>query len=126
MAPTTEHAWVLPREKHAPTVARRRLEESCSGDHLDHLDDARLLVTELVSNAVLHGTGPVGLVLSRASKRLRVSVEDESPSLPVVGRLPTNGVSGRGMHLVARLATGWGVSPRADGRPGKRVWFEVT
>lgn len=117
---------MLPREKHSPKHARKRLEETCAERPPERLDDARLLVTELVSNAVLHGSGPVGLVLTRAGQRLRVAVEDESPALPVVVRpTPPPTDNGRGMLMVASLATRWGVDPRADGRPGKRVWFEI-
>lgn len=116
---------MLPREKHTPRRARRQLEETCADRPPERLDDARLLVTELVSNAVLHGTGPVGLVLSRGGGSLRVAVEDESPLMPVLRQTPEPDASGRGMHLVAQLANNWGVAPRPDGRPGKRVWFEI-
>lgn len=126
MESTTEQVWVLPRATTSPREARRRLEESCSEGAPERLEDARLLVTELVSNALLHGAGPVGLSLTRAAQRWRVGVEDESPAEPVVRQVSDDDESGRGMHLVARLATGWGVDSRADGLPGKRVWFEIT
>lgn len=126
MASLTEQAWVLPREKHAPRHARRQIVESCADAPPERLDDAGLLVSELVANAVLHGDGPVGLVVSRAGTKLRVAVEDESPELPVLRQSPGPEAHGRGMHLVANLANRWGVAPRADGKPGKSVWFEIT
>lgn len=67
MLTRTERAWVLPREKRSARDARRRLEATCADAPPERLDDARLLVTELVSNALLHSAGPVRLVLSRAT-----------------------------------------------------------
>lgn len=125
VGPTTEQRWILPRDTASAGEARRRVEESCAPAPRECLDDARLLVTELVSNALLHGAGPVGLVLERAQQRLRIGVEDESPDPPVLRHASPYAVSGRGIRLLASLAAGWGVEPRADGRPGKRVWFEL-
>lgn len=125
MGPTTERRWVLPRDTASAGEARRRVEESCDQTEHERLDDARLLVTELVSNALLHGAGQVELVLQRAQQGLRVGVEDEGPELPVLRHASPYAASGRGMRLLASLATGWGVEPRSDGRPGKRVWFEL-
>lgn len=122
---TTESEWVLPRDKTSPRTARRRLEESCANASLQHLDDASLLVSELVSNALMHGAGPVRLVLSRSDAGVRVGVEDESPELPVLRRTPDLEGRGRGMQLVAALADQWGVTDCPYGRPGKRVWFEI-
>jgi anti-sigma regulatory factor (Ser/Thr protein kinase) len=125
MGAMTERRWQLPRDTTSAREARRRIAEAWTHTPPDRLDDARLLVTELVSNALLHGAGPVGLVLSRARQRVRICVEDESPDLPVVRRASPEGANGRGMRLLASLAVGWGVEPRPDGRPGKRVWFEL-
>ena len=91
----------------------------------EKLDVARLLVTELVVNAVLHGSGPVVLVLARHGEGMRVDVYDENPDPPVVVEARSLMEHGAGMRLVVALSDNWGVAPRGDGRPGKRVWFAL-
>ena len=91
----------------------------------DAVDIARLLVTELVSNAVLHAGGTVLLAVARDRDGLRVEVIDESPYLPVLLQSRSLSEHGNGLRLVAALATSWGTGPRNDSRPGKRVWFAL-
>jgi anti-sigma regulatory factor (Ser/Thr protein kinase) len=87
----------------------------------------RLLVSEVVTNAVRHTATPfIGLRLSVAGARLLVSVQDDSPVLPVVsepGLDAWESENGRGLVLVAALAEqhGW----RRTGC-GKSVWFQLT
>jgi anti-sigma regulatory factor (Ser/Thr protein kinase) len=117
--------WMLPSDLTAAGLARRHVTAACDDLPSDTLDIARLLVTELVANALTHGTGSVVLQVDRGTARVEVSVDDEGPDLPVVldpGPLPE---SGAGLRLVAALAESWGVGPRPDHRPGKRVWFAV-
>jgi two-component sensor histidine kinase len=120
-----EHAWVLPREATSAGLARRHIETTCPDLSPEQLDTARLLVTELVSNALRHGDGPVVLVLSRTGEGLRVGVEDDGPSMPAVTHHHVLAQEGRGLQLVAGLAHTWGVARRGDGQPGKQVWFDV-
>ena len=90
----------------------------------DTLDTALLLVSELVTNAVLHGRGEAVLDVDLGADRLRVAVTDDSPSEPMVRHtegLLTDG--GRGMLLVEHMASRWGVEPTPAG--GKSVWFEL-
>ena len=88
-------------------------------------DDAELLVTELVTNAVVHARSD-SIQLSISEPRpdvLRVDVEDGSPEPPVQSPPSTlDADRGRGMWLVERLAERWGWDPL---RTGKRVWFEM-
>lgn len=91
----------------------------------DKVDVARLLVTELVSNAVRHGSGSVVLVVARNSEGVRIEVHDESPDMPAIVELQPLMEGGAGMRLVATLSSSWGVDPRSDGQPGKRVWFAL-
>jgi anti-sigma regulatory factor (Ser/Thr protein kinase) len=86
---------------------------------------ARLLVSELVSNAVRHGSGSVVLVVTCDSGGVRVEVHDESPDLPFVVESGPLMEGGAGLRIVATLASSWGVDPRRDGQPGKRVWFAL-
>jgi anti-sigma regulatory factor (Ser/Thr protein kinase) len=84
------------------------------------IPDAVLLVSELVTNAVVHAPGPIELCASEVDDTLRVEVHDSSPVLPCL-RTPNGG--GWGLQLVAAMATGWG-SSCTDG-DGKVTWFEL-
>jgi anti-sigma regulatory factor (Ser/Thr protein kinase) len=86
-------------------------------------EDARLVVSELLSNACRHAGGPAELVLSLTGGTLRIEVLDGSPALPSP-RMPHDASrpSGHGLHLVQRLSSAWGVTGRAD---GKSVWAEL-
>jgi two-component sensor histidine kinase len=89
------------------------------------LDDVLLCVSELATNALLHGVPPgrgyrLRLRLRQSGDgRLRVEVHDSGDGQPCL-REPS-GESGRGLLLVAALADGWGVGERS---PGKIVWCE--
>jgi anti-sigma regulatory factor (Ser/Thr protein kinase) len=76
-----------------------------------------LLTTELVTNAVRHATGPLGLRLARSDEGLLVEVDDRASRLPVVQDLDLDAVSGRGLLLVDKLSDGWGYSPARRVRP---------
>ena len=91
-------------------------------------ETALLLVSELATNAIRHGTPPIRLSLrldrDRHRDRLRVEVTDCSPSLPELGHPEPDQTNGRGLQIVQLLAARWGAnsSPR---RLGKTVWFEL-
>ncbi len=82
------------------------------------------LLTEVVTNAVLHAGTPVRIVLEQdvPSGRLRCEVSDDSPVLPRMRRHSTEATTGRGLQLLDSVAAAWGVEPLAT---GKTVWFEV-
>ena len=82
-----------------------------------------LLTTELVSNAVRHAVGSVGLELALLRDGvLRVEVRDGCPDAPVVRRSNPGGVGGHGLTIVDTLARRWGVERYED---SKVVWFEA-
>ncbi|MFC9927118.1 ATP-binding protein [Streptomyces sp. NPDC127190] len=84
--------------------------------------DVSLCVSELATNAVLHGVPPGRGFLLRLGYDgtvVRVEVHDSGPGTPVVAEEQDEG--GRGLLLVAALADKWGVGER---RPGKAVWCE--
>ena len=90
-----------------------------------------LLTTEVVANAVLHGTGEVVVDLTCTEQLVRVAVSDASPLLPRLRRDGPEVVGGHGVALVDTLASRWGVQ-EAAGTPagtgagtGKTVWFEL-
>nr|WP_233359781.1 ATP-binding protein [Streptomyces sp. GMY02] len=86
-------------------------------------EDAVLLVSELVGNAVRHtGARVFGLRLRRRRGWIRVEVRDPSRGLPCLMPVQELDISGRGLFLVDKLADRWGVDllPR-----GKTTWFEM-
>ncbi len=98
---------------------------ACEGMSAETVDIARLLVTELVSNAVLHGSGTVLLAVVRDGSGVRVEVFDESPTPPAVVNADLLLEHGAGLRLVDALASSWGTSARGDAQPGKMVWFAL-
>ncbi|MER6749142.1 ATP-binding protein [Streptomyces fungicidicus] len=94
--------------------------------HMDPLiDRASLGVTELLSNVHRHAqpdktcTVEIELVLDR----LKVSVHDHDPRLPVVADAGPLATCGRGLAMVAAMSESWGALP--DGQSGKVVWFTL-
>jgi anti-sigma regulatory factor (Ser/Thr protein kinase) len=88
------------------------------------VDTISLLVSELVSNVVLHARTPCRLTMEDSAGRLRVEVCDGSDSLPG-DPAPSDpmALSGRGILLVSALSTAHGAAPLPGG--GKVVWFEL-
>ena len=113
----------------APRAARDLLRGMAvqAGCDEARVEQAALLVSELVTNAVLHGrTDVVRVALEVGDRTVEVAVDDGSPDLPVVvGDVEPSALHGRGMLLVERLAEAWGVSPRPGGGGGKSVWFRL-
>ncbi|MGW1495311.1 ATP-binding protein [Streptomyces sp. NPDC002402] len=90
----------------------------------DRCDDVRLCVSELATNAVVHGDGREGgflLGISIADHLLRVEVHDTGPGLPQRREPDNDSDSGRGLLLVSKYADGWG-SERTGQH--KVVWAE--
>ncbi|GKQ33866.1 PAS domain S-box protein [Streptomyces sp. A012304] len=85
-------------------------------------DDALLLLSETLTNAVQHGEGPIALHLHRTATGLTVEVGDRSPQLPQPRPAERDEESGRGLLLVRTLADGWGVRPTDE---GKTTWFTL-
>ncbi|MPY61738.1 PAS domain S-box protein [Streptomyces spongiae] len=85
-------------------------------------DDALLLLSETLTNAVQHGEGPIGLRLCRTATDLTVAVSDRSSHLPQPGFASEDAESGRGLLLVRGLADSWGVRPTDE---GKTTWFTL-
>lgn len=126
MGSDRSRAWVLPPDLVVVGEARRLVADACGDLPLAKVDDARLLVTELVANAVQHGSGDVLLIVARAGAGVRVEVVDEGLELPVITESRPLMERGAGLRLVEALASSWGVAERVDGEPGKRVWFALT
>ncbi|MFD9047935.1 ATP-binding protein [Streptomyces zaomyceticus] len=111
----------------APAYARRDVTLCLRTWGLDALvDDARLIVSELVANAVQHtASRRIGVSVTRHPDHVRIVVTDTSRTLPASATHPLGdeAESGRGLQLVDQFATRWG-SKRF--RTGKQVWAELT
>lgn len=90
----------------------------------DLISIAQLLTSELVTNALAHGTGEIHLRVADEKGHLRVEVSDEARVAPRRRDVGTQDESGRGLMLVERLSAAWGVRS-SRGRPGKTVWFTL-
>ena len=86
----------------------------------DRLDDASLLLSELLANVTLHARTGCSVVVNTTADRLCIEVEDGSPVMPRVHHYSIDTTTGRGLRLIDRLAESWGTEPTAS---GKRVWF---
>jgi anti-sigma regulatory factor (Ser/Thr protein kinase) len=90
------------------------------------IDDASLLTTELMSNAVEHGSGVVDLEIAVQDGLLHIGVHDDSVELPTKHDAASSSLEGgRGIWLVQSIARDWG-SDSSNREPGKTVWFELT
>ena len=104
--------------------ARRFVDEVLNRWHCDALlDEVQLLVSELVTNAVVHAGSDVEVAVRLLGDSLRIEVLDHAPVAQLRPSTPPDEAeSGRGLLLVETIATSWGVEA-FDG--GKVVWFEV-
>ncbi|MET9605110.1 SpoIIE family protein phosphatase [Streptomyces sp. NPDC006512] len=92
----------------------------------DQVDSAVLMVSEMVTNVLMHTDGDALLVAEAVgelgARRLRVEVADGSDELPHKRQPGEMASSGRGVLLTEMLADTWGVDPRGE---GKSIWFEL-
>jgi anti-sigma regulatory factor (Ser/Thr protein kinase) len=114
--------WRVPQAVgHARRFTRRTLRTW--GVPAADLDAVLLVVSELVTNALVHTDGKVRLHLTLIGDRLRVAVADTSPRTPIK---PTSigweATGGRGILLVEAMSTAWGSVPVSG---GKQVWSEI-
>lgn len=98
--------WTLPGALDSVSAARRLVADA-AGEH-PRIDDAVLATSELVTNAIRHGTGSVHLAVHHIDGALRVSVRSASTGLPAVHVADPSDSGGRGLAIVAALATSWG------------------
>ena len=92
----------------------------------DQIDSAVLLVSEMVTNVLVHTDAEALLVAEMTgkagSRRIRVEVTDRSDALPHKRQPGELASSGRGLMLMELLSDAWGVDPRGE---GKSIWFEL-
>lgn len=126
MADTTEFILNLSSDADAAGLARRFVNDHSDSLPTDLVEDAKLLVSELVTNAVRHGRPDISLRVSLVPPLIGVSVHDQGSVMPSTEIQPPDlaAGSGRGLMIVDRLSSRWGVIP-SDPAPGKTVWFRL-
>jgi anti-sigma regulatory factor (Ser/Thr protein kinase) len=112
----------VPRDRTGFTMARAVIQEYLTGDATqDEVSDVRLIMSELVTNAVMHGQGPITLRLTVEGELIRGEVVDEGGGFErEIRERGSDAIGGRGLLLVASLAHRWGVH---DG--SSHIWFEL-
>src|SRR3954466_542569 len=117
------HALDLPPTTDSVPAARRFVRRELGGVDVD-IDTATLLVSEVVTNAVLHARTSVTLSIQASGSEAHIEVRDGSPVEPRVHAFSPTSATGRGLRLLDLLAKRWGVEsdPRTG---GKIVWFDV-
>ncbi|WP_309646935.1 SpoIIE family protein phosphatase [Nocardioides sp.] len=122
-AATSRIARVLPPDGASVGLARRLVRSLLRETSMETAtDDAELVVSELVTNALVHAGGEIHLTLALDGSGLRVEVADDSAHPPVRRDYSTSSGTGRGLHLIESLVTRW--STFRLGR-GKVVWVEM-
>ena len=113
----------LPAEASSVSEARRIMRELLAADdHSDLLESAELVVSELVTNALVHAGTPIEVTVHLGKSGIRVEVADGSPHFPQPRNYHETAGTGRGLRLLKQLVDRWGADP--DGT-GKVVWFEL-
>ena len=119
--PRTVRRTPLPPEARSAGAARQLVAEACMDwDCGIQLEAATLIVSEMVTNALLHAGTMLELSVARCEHRLRLAVGDGGTRRPRAQPVDTSRITGRGMLLVAAFSRSWGVLPTEDG--GKVVW----
>jgi anti-sigma regulatory factor (Ser/Thr protein kinase) len=117
----------LERNIHAPGLARSAVWEQLTALGIDGSfgQTVVLLVSEVVSNAVRHSTGPAGkpiaLAASVTARAVRITVADGGQGFTPRPRDPDRIGAGYGLYLLDKAATSWGI----EAGDGTTVWFEL-
>ncbi|MBL7261573.1 ATP-binding protein [Paractinoplanes lichenicola] len=107
----------------AAATARAVVSEACEAWRLpDLVDRCRLIVSELVTNAVEHARPPITVVISRRGNGVHLAVCDNDPRLPQMSAVVQFARRGSGLHAVHAAATLWGAMPSGA---GKAVWATI-
>jgi two-component sensor histidine kinase len=109
----------LPRAAGSVRAARRLVDSHSTALSVTQRDDAGLMVSELVTNALRHGEGEITLRIRSGSDELTIEIADEGHG--TVAIVPAPGASGGwGLRVVDELADAWGVQQGST-----RVWFRL-
>jgi hypothetical protein len=107
----------------SPSIARAWIATHLQDSPLRIMETATLLISEVVTHAVLHAHTPISVSLDLAADLIRVEVTDANPALSWVSeRQSLDTEIGEGFGVVDVLSTSWGVQKTHGGNV---VWFEL-
>jgi anti-sigma regulatory factor (Ser/Thr protein kinase) len=112
----------LPGGTRSPSQARSFVHQQLDDLPDDVVEVAELLVSELVTNVVLHARSDCSVGVARGPQGVFVGVSDLSDQVPQPRSWTPEGETGRGMALIEAMAARWGVEQQ---RRGKTVWFTL-
>jgi anti-sigma regulatory factor (Ser/Thr protein kinase) len=119
--PEWSHRVVLSADPVSASIARDFVCRHLVAHHeLELVEDVRLVVSELATNAVAHAQTPFVVTLSLEKQLVLVTIQDASSAIPVRGVPDVTDMNGRGLMIVELLSDAWGTSTDADG--SKSVW----
>ncbi|WP_327088515.1 ATP-binding protein [Nonomuraea sp. NBC_01738] len=121
------YAWKIPQKPESVGAAREQLREVLEGRDwpTDLIEDATLVASELVTNAIVHGAAPIELIVEVQPGSLQVGVQDASPAgldITVDAQADLDRDGGRGLWIVTAMADACWAEARY---PGKRVWARL-
>jgi len=119
------YSFTLPRDARSAGISRRAVTTVLNAWSMTGLvDDARLVMDELVANAADHAEGAsIRVTITRTARgRVRLAVVDKDGRRPVMRAVGDDDEEGRGLRLVDELCDRWGVDPLPW---GKRVWADM-
>jgi anti-sigma regulatory factor (Ser/Thr protein kinase) len=95
----------------------------------EHADIVELIISELATNAIMHGTGPAEICLSCTPGQLQIEVRDHGTGQPAVCHPGAEDITGRGLALIDALTGScggsWGITASTSGHPGKTVYATI-
>src|SRR3954470_18360031 len=116
-------SWRFPATARSVPEARQQVTAALRQWEYDVLlETARLLTSELVTNAVLHARTEMTVTVEDTGNGVRISVTDSSPVSPSLRRHSPTATTGRGLRMLDQLAREWSVD---DDNGGKTVWFTL-
>ncbi|GGP16668.1 ATP-binding protein [Nonomuraea glycinis] len=118
---SSQASWSLPADPETVGRARRLVRDTLAGWGMSALaDDVVMVVSEVVTNAIVHAKSPMTLSLHRLGPSVRGQVTDDSTAWPTPLPAGLDEEHGRGLAIVAAYADRWGVTSESA---GKAVWF---
>ena len=112
----------LTSDPESPAKARSLVRAELAGCQEEAVAATELMVSELVTNAVVHGATPIRIELEHDDNIVRAAVTDGGAELPVLRTAQASATHGRGLKIVSSLADDWGI---VEDETGKLVWFSL-
>jgi two-component sensor histidine kinase len=109
----------LPRATESVRAARRLVDTHSAGVSVRQREDAGLMVSEIVTNALVHGAGAITVAVTAGVDDVLVEVSDEGHGTVAIVPVP-GALGGWGLRVVDQLADAWGAHHGST-----RVWFSL-